>query len=47
MAGQRRDNLVDDGFDIERIGQCSHAPTLSEVAEGTMDSANRQVLATT
>ena len=34
MAGQRRDNLVGDGFDIERFGQCGHAWTLSEVLEG-------------
>jgi hypothetical protein len=34
MAGQRRDNLVGDGFDIERFGQCRHASILSEVLEG-------------
>ena len=34
MAGQRRDNLVGDGFDIKRFGQCGHAWTLSEVLEG-------------
>ena len=34
MAGQRRDNLVGDGFDIERFGQCRHAWILSEVLEG-------------
>jgi hypothetical protein len=34
MAGQRRDNLVGDGFDIERFGQCGHAWIRSEVLEG-------------
>ena len=34
MAGQRRDNLVGDGFDIERFGRCSHARILSEALEG-------------
>src|SRR6516165_11322173 len=31
MASQRRDDLVGDGFNIERLGQCGHIRTLSEV----------------
>jgi hypothetical protein len=34
MAGQRRDSLAGDGFDIERFGQCGRAWALSEVLEG-------------
>jgi hypothetical protein len=35
MASQRRDDLVRDGFNIERLGQCDHIKTLAEVMEGT------------
>src|SRR5580658_6999023 len=34
MAGQSRDDLVGDGFDIESFGQRSHTRTLSEILEG-------------
>lgn len=34
-AGQRRDDLVGDGSDVERFGQLSHTRTLFEVMAGT------------
>jgi hypothetical protein len=38
-AGQRRDDLVGEGFNIEGLGQCGHIRTLSEVMEGTSEGS--------
>ena len=37
MSGQRRDDLVGNGFNIGRLGQCGHVGTLSEVIGWTSE----------